>query len=401
MTRREFFRHYFLKVLLIFIVLQLGIITIVQKQNHKPVTVKDEKSVIEGRQLKISPLFNDTDKDKDDKLTIASASQPLHGKVEYNERLITYIPEKGFFGNDSLEYIITDGKKHSKAANIKIQVIENLPPTAQPDCAVLYNGSSTPIFVLNNDKDNEKDSLFISDYTSPQHGKLIKENNMFFYSVNNQNVTTDSFQYVINDGKSNSKKTTVTIEIKPKTDAMYPWFIQDVGNTAIKGKVEKKGNSYVVSGSGYDIWWNKDAFCFMYQYIKGDFEICTRVDNIEASEAHAKSGIMIRKTLDQGAEHLFLSLNYKEGISAYHRPTPYGQSSSFKKKKKIFAPYWLKLKRQGQTFTFEISKDNRQWEEIGKVDFNLPEGAYLGLVTCSHKNSETAVNTYSHITVKR
>ena len=401
MTRREFFKQHFLKLLLIFIILQLGIITIVQKQNHKPVAVKDEKSVIEGRQLKISPLFNDTDKDKDDKLVIASIKQPLHGKAEFTERLITYIPSKGFFGNDSMEYTISDGDKESKAGIIRISVIENLPPNTQDDKVTLYNGSLAQISVLKNDKDKENDSLYITEYTSPGLGVLKQKGNLLFYSANSPKAATDSFQYTISDGKSISRKTTVHINIKAKTDAMYPWLVQDVGNTAIKGKVEKKGNKYIVFGSGADVWWQKDAFTYMYQYVSGDFEISTRVNNIEATEDHAKSGIMVRKSLDQSSEHVFLALNYKMGISSYQRSKFNGQSASFKKVKNIYAPYWLKLKRKGTTFSFEISKDNKTWEEISQIESDLPEDIYLGLVTCSHKNNEVAKNTYSHLYFKK
>jgi TolB protein len=78
------------------------------------------------------------------------------------------------------------------------------------------------------------------------------------------------------------------------------------GNTDI-GAVKHKGNvvydaqtqQYTVSGSGTNIWFDKDEFHFVWKRIKGDFILRTNAEFIgKGTEAHRKFGLMVRKTLD-------------------------------------------------------------------------------------------------------
>ena len=125
MTLREFLKYHLLKVLLGLVVLQLIILTIVQNYNHRPGAMADNVEILEDNTLKISPITNDSDKDKEDELTIKNFSSPLFGKIEQKSNSLYYTPNKDFFGADSLTYTITDGKKESKPAKILINVIKN------------------------------------------------------------------------------------------------------------------------------------------------------------------------------------------------------------------------------------------------------------------------------------
>ncbi len=399
MTSREFFRRYFLKTLLVLIAIQMVIITIVQYSNHRPKALRDETSVIEGRTVKINPLENDTDKDIDNQLSIAFFNSVQHGKIEQDGRLLIYTPEKGFFGQDSILYTITDGKKTSQPAVVFIEVIENLPPTANPDSLKTYPGILTPVFVLSNDADKEQDSLFVSDFTQPKHGSLSLENNTFYYTSTDPKATEDHFEYEVNDGKS-AKKTNVHIALKPKNDALYPWFVQDVGNTQFKGKVDRIGDRFSITGSGADIWYARDAFAFMYQYLEGDFEISTKVEKVQVIDGYTKSGIMVREDLGESSRHLFMALNAQLGSAVYQREKTNWQSQGFAKNDKILPPYWLKMKRQENHFTFFIAKDGRSWEEVYQTDFDLPNRVFVGLLSCSHNHNREATVEYSHVNLK-
>ena len=85
MTLREFLKYHLLKVLLGLVVLQLIILTLVQNYNHRPVAMADNVEILEDNTLKISPLTNDSDKDKEDELTFKNISSPLFGKIEQNQ----------------------------------------------------------------------------------------------------------------------------------------------------------------------------------------------------------------------------------------------------------------------------------------------------------------------------
>ncbi len=399
MTSREFFRRYFFKTLLVIVVLQLAIILIVQNSNHAPKAIRDQISLIEGRTIMFNPLMNDTDKDPKDDLSIAELKDALHGQIQQIDRQLIYTPNKGFFGNDSIAYTISDGRKTSKPVFITIEVIENRPPIAQADSVSTYNGLTTPISVLANDVDKENDSLFVADFTLPKHGKLNKTNNVFFYTSTELTATNDQFEYKVSDGKS-IKKTTVNIDIKSKSDKMYPWFTKDVGNNQIKGNAEKKNKRYNIAGAGADIWANNDAFTYMYQFQEGDFEIFTKVEHINAIDDYTKGGIMVREDLGKSSRHLFLALHAQLGTGVYQRKTINGQTLAFNKNQEILPPYYLKVKRQENKFTFSIAKDTNHWNEVYSTEFNLPNRIYLGLVCCSHNTNQMASVEYSNTSIR-
>ena len=57
---------------------------------------------------------------------------------------------------------------------------------------------------------------------------------------------------------------------------------------------------YIVSGAGYNIWFDHDEFHYAWKRIKGDFILYTRGELVGMSgvEAHRKLGWMVRKTLE-------------------------------------------------------------------------------------------------------
>src|SRR4051794_12999191 len=56
-------------------------------------------------------------------------------------------------------------------------------------------------------------------------------------------------------------------------------------------------DQYVVSGAGYNIWFDHDEFHYVYKKIKGDFILYTRADFVgwNGVEEHRKVGWMVRK----------------------------------------------------------------------------------------------------------
>src|SRR4030088_2160674 len=57
---------------------------------------------------------------------------------------------------------------------------------------------------------------------------------------------------------------------------------------------------YVISGAGYNIWFDHDEFHYVYKKMKGDFILYTRAEFVgwNGVEQHRKVGWMVRKSLD-------------------------------------------------------------------------------------------------------
>src|SRR4051812_269931 len=76
----------------------------------------------------------------------------------------------------------------------------------------------------------------------------------------------------------------------------------DIGSNvkAGSGSYNSQTDQYLISGAGYNIWFDHDEFHFVYKKLKGDFLLYTWADFVgwQGVEAHRKVGWMVRKSLD-------------------------------------------------------------------------------------------------------
>lgn len=388
-----------MKTILVLVVIQLSIFAWLQYRNNCPEAFDDEVSVFEGHSVKIQPLRNDTDEDKDE-ISIEEVVKPLHGKITQDKNVLTYYIEKGFVGVDSFAYTINDGDKISDEAYIKVTVNENKQPVANKDYVQFYRGNDWEINVLGNDADNEGDSIFIAEFTQPSNGQLTRTSSGFIYKTIDNLAKKDSFQYIISDGFSNSEKAMVVIDIKEKTDPLYPWLFADVGNPALKGSVGKKGNKINLGASGSDIWGNSDNFGYAWQIANGDCEIITRIEHIDNTNEWSKAGIMIRETLDAGSKYALVAITGAHGLT-FQRRLRARDGSRGDGHDGIAAPYWLKLTRKGNVFTSSISPDGRKWTETANDSIPMNDNVFIGLAVTSHDDSKIGNVSFSSCSVKR
>jgi len=369
------------------VVLQLGFFAWLQYRNHRPEAFADEVNVYEGQSVRFLPLRNDTDKDKDE-LKLQHVSQPLHGNITRDEDQVSYVANQGFHGVDSFAYTISDGKKESREVFIKVKVEENLQPAANDDYAQMYPDGEILLAVLGNDSDREGDSIFITEFSQPVHGKIVQQGNDFVYQAAGNAVMLDSFHYVISDGFHSSGQASVIIEVKDKNNPCYPWLSGDIGNPAVSGRFSCNNGQYIIQASGNDIWNNADNFHYAYQKISGDCEIISRVESLEDIHEWSKGGIMIRETLSGNSRNAFMYVSSANGSSFQWRSNTGSSTQSMNTGDDVKAPYWIKLIRKGDKFTGYKSADGNQWKEVGNTSVSIPEQGYIGLAVTSHSDGE-------------
>jgi hypothetical protein len=82
-----------------------------ESTNHLPTA--NNQSVVTSTNKAIDTTLTASDPDKDDNLTAAIVSKPLHGTlsdIDQNTGVVTYTPNPGFTGNDSFTFNANDGK---------------------------------------------------------------------------------------------------------------------------------------------------------------------------------------------------------------------------------------------------------------------------------------------------
>lgn len=170
------------------------------------------------------------------------------------------------------------------------------------------------------------------------------------------------------------------------------WSTQDVGNIGVAGSAcyNSSSGTFVLNGSGDDIWGTQDAFRFAYKTIVGDGEIITRIVDQDQTNEWNKCGIMVRESLSEGSRNAFIALTSGNGATFQYRATTDGISNNTNTSSNIKAPYWLKLVLSGSSYTGYISPDGLTWTKVGSINnagFGNGSPVYAGLAITSHDNT--------------
>jgi hypothetical protein len=91
----------------------------------------------------------------------------------------------------------------------------------------------------------------------------------------------------------------------------------DIGNPKHAGSAEydKVTHTYNITGSGYNIWFNRDEFQFVFKKIKGDFTATANFDFTGATgNGHRKIGWMLRQSADDKSIHIS-AVSHGDGLT--------------------------------------------------------------------------------------
>jgi hypothetical protein len=177
--------------------------------NNAPVATNDSVSMPQDTSgYNIDVLANDTDPDNDSLVTTNITVQPPNGTASINPNgTINYVPDPGYSGLDSLQYVVCDTA--SPVACDTAWVIINVINTGSPPVAVndsvstVQDTSGIDIDVLANDTDADlpNDSLVTTNITvQPPNGTAsINANGTVNYIPDPGFSGLDSLQYVVCD----------------------------------------------------------------------------------------------------------------------------------------------------------------------------------------------------------
>ena len=182
----------------------------------------------------------------------------------------------------------------------------------------------------------------------------------------------------------------------------YPPLVHhnDVGRVGIPGSLSyhEGTQEYEISGSGSNIWLNKDEFHFVWQKIKGDFIIQGRMQLIgKGTEAHRKAGLMIRESLDTSAVMTAATI-HGDGLTALQYRKKAGANVE-EQRSGVSAPDMVQLERKGNLFIMSVARYGDPYETIQTTEVPLGEEVYAGMFICSHNNAVIEKATFSNVRI--
>ena len=176
------------------------------------------------------------------------------------------------------------------------------------------------------------------------------------------------------------------------------WMDLDIGAPGVAGSVSYGGGVTTVSGSGADIYGTSDQFNYVYQPTTStSFTIQAEVTSQTNTNSWAKAGVMIRESTAAGAAYAGVYVTPGEGVSFQYRATTNASATNGPETTGLTAPYWVRLVRNGSTFTAYTAPDGITWTELGSATVTMANYATMGLAVSSHNNSEDSTVTFANV----
>ena len=170
---------------------------------------------------------------------------------------------------------------------------------------------------------------------------------------------------------------------------------QDIGYVKHAGSTiyDQATQSYIIKGSGANIWFNEDQFHYTYRRMTGDFILTADFEftgDTSAAVGHRKIGWMVRESTAADAvsmnacSHIdgLIALQWREMKGAFMQDP---QGEIFYQKRGLQT---MQLERKGKTLIMRIANPGEPLQFVGKHDLNdLKDTVLAGLYICAHDSN--------------
>jgi hypothetical protein len=179
-----------------------------------------------------------------------------------------------------------------------------------------------------------------------------------------------------------------------------PWTCAAVGAALPPGSQSVNGGLWTFTAGGADIWGTQDAFDYTCQTLSlGSGSISARVASLSTSNAWAKTGPMLRTTLDPGSPYYGVFVTPGNGVAVQWRSAQGGNTSQVRIAGVV--PLYLQALQTGTTFSAFTSQDGQTWTLVpnSTVTIDALGGPILeGLAVTSHTTAAAVTVTMDAVT---
>lgn len=174
----------------------------------------------------------------------------------------------------------------------------------------------------------------------------------------------------------------------------------NVGDPKIKGSTEynAKNQEYTLTGSGFNMWFEKDEFQYAYKSMQGDFILRTRVSFVgEGVDPHRKVGWIIRNSLHSDSPMVNAS-THGDGLTALqYRKTKGGLTEQLVSNDST--PDIIQLERRAGVYYMSTAKFGKPFTTIKIEDVNLRNEVFVGIYICSHNPEVIEKAVFSNVRI--
>jgi len=176
----------------------------------------------------------------------------------------------------------------------------------------------------------------------------------------------------------------------------------DVGKVLHAGAVEYDAakQTYTIAASGENIWFDKDAFQYVWKKMSGDITLTADVSFLaKGGDEHKKAVLMIRQSLDVDSAYADIALHGNGMTSLQYRDDSGAQTQEIQAG--VSMPKRLRLEKRGDHFSMWLVDENGRFQPAtGSARVVLKVPFYVGIGMCSHNDNVIEKAVFSKVELK-
>jgi len=159
----------------------------------------------------------------------------------------------------------------------------------------------------------------------------------------------------------------------------------DIGNCKNPGfaSYHPDNQTYTIGGAGYNMWFDRDEFHYLWTTLQGDFILRAEVKLLgEGVDPHRKVGWIIKNDLDDNSPHVNACTHGDGLTSLQFRRSSGGQTEEVTSVNSF--PDVIQLERMGKTFIMSTARFGEAFTSVQVESMPMDNEVYAGIYICSH-----------------
>jgi hypothetical protein len=187
----------------------------------------------------------------------------------------------------------------------------------------------------------------------------------------------------------------------------------DVGSALVPSSAtyDPEAKTYTITSAGYNIWYNRDEFRFLWKKMKGDVSLAADIAYPNPKGYGDRKAVLIfRQDLDDDSKEAMVALH---GAGLIHLAGRLEKNGFIKEQCRLAGPANIKedalpttaqrigIEKKGDTFTLYISEHGEPLHPYGTpLTLHLQEPFYVGIAFCSHLPATADTAIISNVVLK-
>jgi hypothetical protein len=176
----------------------------------------------------------------------------------------------------------------------------------------------------------------------------------------------------------------------------------DIGAALVPGssKYNSKTKEYTITSAGYNIWYTRDEFRYLWKKMKGDVSLAADV-NFPDKEGYEdrKVVLVIRQSLNDHSKEAMIGIHGGGLIHLAYRPENNAEMKEMRVDKR--SALRLGIEKHGDSFTIFLSLNGEPMKQYGEaLKLSMDEPFYVGVGLCSHIPDQTTTAVLSNVVLE-